>query len=311
MSPFAQSSSAPVHAAAPRAIWGRFNLLARDIKIGHTIFAMPWAILATVMAGRDEPLRLLAGKLALIVAAMVAARTVAMTSNRLLDAAIDAENPRTAARAIPAGRLSRGFVLSVLIGCALAFIAVTASFDVLYRNPWPIVFAVPVLAWISAYPLLKRFTRLCHYYLGSSLALAPLCAWVAVRGDIRLPPVLIAAAVLLWTAGFDIIYACQDYASDVRQGLFSIPAKLGIARALWVSRLTHAACAGVLIAIAATSPGLGIFFAIGVAIAIGLLIVEQGLVRSDDLSRAGVAFFTINGVISLLLGTLGIIDLLR
>jgi 4-hydroxybenzoate polyprenyltransferase len=290
---------------------GRFALLARDIKLSHSVFAMPWAILATVMAGRGEPMRELAGKVALIVSAMVTARTVAMTANRLLDAGIDADNPRTAGRALPSRKLSRGFVLSVLIACAIGFFAVAACFEIRYRNPWPIMLAAPVLAWISAYPLLKRFTRLCHYYLGASLALAPVCAWLAVRGDMRLPPLLIGSAVLLWTAGFDIIYACQDYATDVRQGLFSIPAKLGIARALWVSRLTHAACAAVLILIAITAPGLSVFFAVGVAIAIGLLIVEQCLMRPNDLSKAGVAFFTINGVISLLLGTLGIIDLLR
>jgi 4-hydroxybenzoate polyprenyltransferase len=296
---------------APSSPLARFTLLARDIKLSHTVFAMPWAILATVMAGRGEPARELVTKLALIVAAMLTARTVAMTSNRLLDATIDAENPRTAGRALPAGKLSRGFVVSVLIVCAIGFLAVAACFEFVYGNPWPIALAVPVLAWIGSYPLLKRFTRWCHYYLGASLALAPVCAWLAVRGDMRPPPLLIGTAVLLWTAGFDIIYACQDYATDVKQGLFSIPAKLGIARALWVSRLTHAACAGVLILIAATAPGLGVFFAVGVAIAIGLLIVEQSLVRPDDLSKAGVAFFTINGIISLLLGTLGIIGLLR
>jgi 4-hydroxybenzoate polyprenyltransferase len=305
------SHAVSLSSSPPRALVDRLGVLARDIKIGHTIFAMPWAILATVMAGRGEPLRELIGKLALVVVAMVTARTVAMTSNRLLDAKLDAENPRTAGRAIPAGKLSRGFVVATLVVCAIVFVGAGAVFQVQFRNPWPLILALPVLAWISAYPLLKRFTRLCHYYLGASLALGPVCAWLAVRGDLALPPVLIGAAVLLWTAGFDIIYACQDYTSDVKQSLFSVPSKLGIARALWVSRATHAACALLLIAIAATAPGLGIFFAVGVAVAIGLLIVEQSLVRANDLSRAGVAFFTINGIISLLLGTLGVIDLLR
>jgi 4-hydroxybenzoate polyprenyltransferase len=140
---------------------------------------------------------------------MVSARTLAMASNRLLDARLDAQNPRTACRAIPSGALSPGFYGIIAALCVGLFFAATAGFWLLYRNPWPIVFAAPILAFLSAYPLLKRFTRLCHYYLGAALALAPVCAWIAIRGRIDLPPVWMAAAVACWTAGFDIIYAWQ------------------------------------------------------------------------------------------------------
>ena len=252
----------------------------------------------------------LVGKLGLILVCMVTARTVAMAANRLLDAALDAKNPRTARRAVPSGRLSRGFVAAALVLCAAAFVAATALFFVFYDNPWPLVFALPVLAFLSAYPLLKRFTRLCHYYLGAALALAPVCAWVAVTGSIAPPPLLMAAAVLLWTAGFDIIYACQDYHSDVECGVFSVPAKIGIGPALWASRVTHVACVAMLVLLGWASPQLGTLYFVGVGAAAALLVVEHALVRADDLSKVGLAFFTVNGVISVLLGTLGVIDVL-
>ena len=171
--------------------------------------------------------------------------------------------------------------------------------------------SIPVLAFISAYPLLKRFTRLCHYYLGAALGLAPFCAWLAIRGSIDLTPLIMGAAVLLWTAGFDIIYACQDYQSDLETGTFSLPAKLGIGPALWISRLTHATSAGLILVLGWYCPALGILYFAGAGIAIALLIIEHSLVQPADLSKVGLAFFTINGIISLLLGTLGIVDVLR
>src|SRR5687767_12652835 len=224
----------------------RLKIFAGDIKISHTVFAMPWAILATVMAWQRSGGPIV-GKLAVIVFYMITARTVAMASNRLLDAELDRRNPRTAHRAIPSGQLSARFVATILLICTIAFVATTALFWTIYHNPWPLILSVPVLAFISSYPLLKRFTRLCHYYLGAALALAPICAYLAIAGRLDWPPVIMAAAVLLWTAGFDIIYACQDYQSDRETGVFSVPAKIGIAPALWVARLTHAACAGLLI----------------------------------------------------------------
>jgi 4-hydroxybenzoate polyprenyltransferase len=289
-----------------------FAVFAGDIKIAHTVFALPFAILSTFLAAYDPPRRWpRLGQVLLILVCMFTARTIAMAVNRLMDARLDALNPRTARRAIPSGALSRSFYNVIVALCAIAFFAACGGFYLLYRNPWPLALSAPVLAFLSAYPLLKRFTRLCHYYLGAALALAPVCAWVAIRSSLAAPPLLMAGAVLCWTAGFDIIYACQDYASDVQCGVFSVPAKLGIGRALWVSRLTHVASAVLLIALArSASPPLGTLYLIGVAVAIGLLVIEHSLVHPDDLSKVGLAFFTVNGVISVLLGTMGVVDVL-
>lgn len=295
----------------PRPLADRLAIFARDIKVSHTIFAMPWAILATFLAGRQTGHPLTALKVVLIVICMVMARTVAMAANRLLDARLDAQNPRTARRAIPSGTLSPAFFATILIACAAGFIAACVGFHVFYANPWPALLALPVLAFLAAYPLLKRFTRLCHYYLGAALALAPVCAWLAISGRLDVTPLCIAAGVLLWTAGFDIIYACQDYQSDVETGVFSVPAQIGIGPALWVARLTHLACVAMLILAGLSSPLLRMFYFIGVACAAALLIIEHSLVRRDDLSRVGLAFFTVNGIISVLVGTLGVIDALR
>lgn len=281
------------------------SAFADDIKIHHTVFAMPFALLATFLAAGGMPR---AGVLLLILVCMMMARTVAMSANRLLDAKLDAINPRTARRAIPSGRLSMTFFAMAVAICSAIFVLATAGFWWFYRNPWPLVFSVPVLLFVSAYPLLKRFTRVCHYYLGAALALAPVCAWVAVKGTIELPPLLMAAAVVCWTAGFDIIYACQDYAVDVQCGLFSIPSKLGIGRALWVARLTHVFGVGALVALGLSAPRLGTLYFIGVGLAVVLLVIEHSLVRENDLSKVGLAFFTLNGIISLGLGTLGILD---
>ena len=282
---------------------------AADIKLSHTVFAMPWAVLATVMAWQriGGPI---VGKLAIVVVCMIAARTAAMASNRLLDAELDKRNPRTARRAIPSGALSARFVGLATMLAAAFFIAATALFWIFYSNIWPLALSVPVLIFICAYPLLKRFSRLCHYYLGAALALAPVCAWIAVSGQIAWPPVLMAGAVLCWTAGFDIIYACQDFESDRATGVVSVPAKCGIARALWISRATHVVSLALLIALGMNAPELGVLYFVGVACAAILLFVEHALVKADDLSKVGLAFFTINEVISLLIGTLGVIDVL-
>jgi len=288
----------------------KLRAFAADIKLSHTVFAMPFALLsATLAAHRAGGVK--AGQLLLIVACMVTARTVAMGANRYFDAAGDALNPRTAGRAIPAGRLGKPFVLAMIGLSVGGFVLAALGFWWLYANPWPAILAVPVLVYLSAYPLFKRFTALCHFYLGSALALAPVCAWVAIAGNLAPPPLWMAAGVLLWTAGFDVIYACQDHAHDVAHGVFSVPAKLGVAGALWVARASHAACAAMFVALGVTTPEFGVPYFAGVAAAVGLLVVEHALVKPNDLSKVGLAFFTMNGVISLLLGTLGIIDVLR
>lgn len=287
----------------------RLSLFAADIKLSHSIFAMPWAILATFMAAEAATPRL--GQIGLIVVCMVLARTVAMGMNRLLDAKLDQANPRTARRAIPSGRLSAGFVVGVVAACAVGFVGACGGFGYFYGNWVPLIASVPVLAFVSAYPFLKRFTRLCHYYLGAALALAPVCAWVAIAGTLSPEPFLMAAAVMLWTAGFDIIYACQDYESDVATGVFSVPARVGIANALWFARITHLLCIGSLVGLLVYSWPLGTLFALGIGLASALMIVEHAIVKPDDLSKVNLAFFTINGVIAVVLGVLGVVDVLR
>jgi 4-hydroxybenzoate polyprenyltransferase len=280
-------------------------VFAADIKISHTVFALPWALLATFVAAGGMPRAVLLG---LILACMVTARTFAMGANRLLDARLDALNPRTVRRAIPSGALSIGFYVAVLGVCGVGFIVSAAGFWFVAGNPWPAVLAVPVLAYMAGYPLMKRFTRFCHYYLGGALAMAPVCAYLAIAGSVDAAPLLMAAAVLTWTAGFDIIYACQDYASDCETGVFSVPAKVGVGRALWVARFTHVISAAALVALGMTTPAFGVLYGVGAGCAIVLLVVEHAMVRADDLSKVNLAFFTVNGVIAVVLGTLGILD---
>jgi 4-hydroxybenzoate polyprenyltransferase len=298
-------------AAAPATFGGRLRVFADDIKIHHTVFALPWAILSAAIAGRAFPGSLTAGKIGLILVCMVTARTVAMAANRIIDSELDARNPRTARRALPSGSLSRRFVVAILMICCCGFIAATAGFEILYRNIWPLLLSLPVLAYLCGYPFMKRFTRLCHYYLGVALALAPVCAWVAVVGRVDWPPLVMFIIVASWTAGFDIIYACQDFSSDLECGVYSVPAKIGIAKALRVSRLTHFIAAAMLIVLGFVVPQFGLLYFIGAGTAIVLLIVEQSLVKPNDLSKVNLSFFTINGIISLLVATLGIIDLTR
>lgn len=293
-----------------RHLFYRLQTFARDIKLSHTIFAMPFALLSTFLAAQQRWGGLPKwGQLGLILVCMMTARTVAMAANRLLDAELDARNPRTARRAIPSGALSRTFVAAALATCAVGFVAASSLFGVFYRNWLPVIFSIPVLVFLASYPLLKRFTRLCHYYLGAALALAPICAWIAIAGNLRLPPILMALAVVSWTAGFDIIYACQDYDSDLETGVVSVPARVGIARALWISRFTHLFSLAMLVALGVVTPQLSTLYFIGVGCAGVLMLIEHSLVKPHDLSKVGLAFFTVNGIISVLLGTLGILDL--
>jgi 4-hydroxybenzoate polyprenyltransferase len=305
-SKIAAMTTQPLDTSLPR----RLAVFAADIRISHTVFALPWAILSMVLAAHRTAGGLTVGMVGLILLCMVTARTAAMSANRLLDARLDAQNPRTARRAIPGGRLSVGFVSAAWALSATGFILGCLGFWLTHRNPWPLMLSPLVLAFICAYPLLKRFTRLCHYYLGAALGLAPICAWIAVRGDLSAPPLLMSLAVLLWTAGFDIIYACQDFQSDRDMGVFSVPAKLGIGRALWVSRITHLLCLAVLIALGLCVQEFGLLYWIAICAAGMLLITEQSLVRADDLSKVGHAFFTVNGLISILIGVLGIADII-
>jgi 4-hydroxybenzoate polyprenyltransferase len=297
-------------AMSPASWWTNLRAVAADIKLHHSVFALPWAILATVLAANRAG-HFYPGQLALVLICMLTARTVAMVANRVLDADVDAQNPRTARRAVPAGRVSAAFAWIVLFITAATFVAATAEFELLYHNPWPLILSVPVLLFVIGYSLTKRFTWLCHYYLGAALALAPVCAWLAIAGSLAAPPLWMAAAVVLWLAGFDILYACQDFAFDRSHGLHSVPARIGIAPAMRVARFTHVCCIGCLIGLAVTTPELHGLFIAGIAVTAALMVVEHSVVTPTDLSRLTLAFFTLNGIIGLLLGTLGVIDILR
>ena len=284
--------------------------LARDIKLSHSLFALPFALLATFLAaGHAGRLPSLA-QFALIVVCMIFARTVAMLANRLADADFDARNPRTAGRAIPAGRLSRRFVMVAAALCAAGFIAATGGFWLADDNVLPLVLSPFVLIWLAGYSFTKRFSWLCHLWLGSALAISPLAAAIAIAPGYlaTAEPYLLAVMVMCWVAGFDVIYALADVEVDRVAGLFSMPANLGVGRALWISRLLHVAAAAALILLYSMSRQLHLPFAIGIAAVAGLLILEHTLILVDRDRNLNMAFFTVNGIISLLLGTLGIID---
>jgi 4-hydroxybenzoate polyprenyltransferase len=281
---------------------------AADIKLSHSVFALPFALLAGCLAGLKIG-GITLWHVGLIVVCMVAARTAAMGANRLLDADLDRQNPRTARRAVPAGRVRRGFVIAAIAAAGLMFVAAAAGFGWRFGNWLPLVLAVPVLAFLCGYPLIKRFSSLCHYYLGAALAIAPICAEVAVAGTVSGWAIWLAIGVLCWTAGFDIIYATVDRDSDVATGVHSVPAKLGLGRALWLSRATHVVSIAAFVMAGVAAEPLSWLYFLAVAAAAGLLALEQWLVRADDLSRVNLAFFTFNGLISLTVGGLGIIDL--
>jgi len=266
------------------------------IKFEHSVFALPFALTGALLAWRDsgfahEGLWI---KLAWIVVAMVAARSVAMAFNRVLDADIDARNPRTKMRHLPAGLLSRGFAWGFILFWMVTFLVAARAL-----NPLCFLLAPVALAVVMLYSATKRFTALAHLVLGFSLGIAPAGAWIAMRGSLDPRILWLTAAVTLWTAGFDIIYACQDYAFDVQSGLYSIPQKLGIKGALWVARAFHLAMLVCLLFLV-WSFALGAVALAGVAAVAGLLAWEHRLVKADDLSRIDAAFFTMNGYVSVI-----------
>jgi 4-hydroxybenzoate polyprenyltransferase len=239
---------------------------------------------------------------------MVFARSAAMAFNRLADRRIDAANPRTATRHIPAGLLSASSVLLFFLASAGLFVASTLFF---WPNPWPLYLSLPVLAFVCAYSLTKRFTALAHFWLGASLLLAPVAAWIAIRGlDALVTPIVLGLAVLFWVAGFDILYACQDAEFDRAARLRSVPAAVGVPRALRIAAGCHFVMVLMLLLLHFVSePRLGPLYVAGVAAVAGLLVYEHWLVRPNDLSRVNKAFFQVNGVISIGLLLLIIADL--
>ena len=263
------------------------------IKIEHTLFALPFAFLGAVLAANGFPS---ARQIVWITAAMVGARSTAMAFNRIADREYDARNPRTSNRALPAGLLSVGFVWAfTLVSASLFFIAAAML------NRLTLWLAPVALASIVLYSFSKRWTLLSHLLLGWCLSIAPTGAWIAVRGALDSPvPLLLSLVVMLWTAGFDVLYACQDYEFDLQAGLHSIPKQFGIARALLIARGLHIGAFAALVALYWITH-LGIFALIGVVATAALLLYQHRLVRSDDLSKLNAAFFTTNAFVSLIL----------
>ncbi len=283
--------------SAPRslgtALWRNTRLTLEMIKIEHTLFALPFALLGAILAARGLP----NGRTLLwILVAMVGARSAAMAFNRLVDCEFDRQNPRTRDRALPAGRVSPGYVRAFVFVSAAVFILAAAML-----NRLTLLLAPVALASILLYSYTKRFTEYSHLVLGWCLAMAPTGAWIAVRGALDEPlPLAVSLAVMMWVAGFDVIYACQDVEFDRRVGLRSLPARFGIRRALWIARGFHALAFASLVAAfrLAELRGLG---GLGLAATLGLLIRQHRLIRPDDLSRVNEAFFTTNAYVSLIL----------
>lgn len=261
------------------------------IKWEHSIFALPFALCGAMLAAGGLPSL---HQLLWIIVAMVAARSAAMAFNRWADAAIDAANPRTSSRALPAGTLSPAFVVTFVIVSSGIFIAAASQLNRLTLLLSPVALAILLL-----YSYTKRVTRWSHLVLGFALGIAPAAAWIAVRGTLDPRILLLTAAVTFWVAGFDVLYACQDFQFDCQAGLHSVPRYFGIPAALWVARAFHLVMVVLLIALL-ISFGLGVWAGVGVLAVILLLIYEHSLVRADDLSRLNAAFFTMNGVISVL-----------
>ncbi len=266
------------------------------VRFEHSVFALPFAMTAALLAIREDGFATaaLGWKILWIVVAMVGARSAAMAFNRILDADVDARNPRTRARHLPAGLLSRGFAWGVTaVASAVFFLAARAL------NDWCFRLAPLALGFVFFYSYTKRFTTLSHLVLGLALGISPAAAWIAIRASLDPRILWLTAAVTLWTAGFDVIYSCPDHDFDRQEGLFSLPRRFGIAGALRISRLFHA---GMVFSLAALvySFRLGALSVAGVVAVAVLLIYEQSLVKPNDLSRVNAAFFTMNGCVSVL-----------
>ena len=276
--------------------WRRFRLTLEMIRFEHSVFALPFALTGALLAVRDGGFAAggLGVKFVWIAVAMISARSAAMAFNRILDADIDARNPRTRSRHLPAGALTRGFAWGFVAASAVIFLLAAASL-----NRLCFLLSPAALAVLFFYSFTKRFTSLSHLVLGLALGISPAAAWIAIEGSLDPRILWLTAAVMLWTAGFDIIYACQDYEFDVNAGLFSLPRRLGIAGALWVSRLFHVLMVVCLAALAAAFQ-LGGLSVAGVAAIALLLVYEHRLVSPGDLSRVDAAFFTVNGYVSVL-----------
>ena len=268
------------------------------IRFSHTIFALPFALASAAIAWKIDGFRWL--DLVGILLCTVTARSFAMAFNRLVDRDVDAKNPRTAMRHLPAGTLQTSTVTIFTAICGAAFVLSTWLFQLREpANPWPFQLSIPVLIFLAVYSLTKRFTSLAHVWLGVSLALAPIAAWIAVRGMIDMTtPLLLGAGVLFWVAGFDVLYACQDAEFDKKEKLHSIPARLGVTLALRLAAISHAIAFGFFLAFGFACPQLSWVYR-STMIAVGLLLIYQHrLVSPNDLTRVNQAFFRVNAIIS-------------
>lgn len=316
----AQAPASPPSPAPQRS--GALVLMARDIKIAHSVFALPFAVLGAFLASPwggpapaadSAPAAPFAGKLALIVACMVAARTWAMLFNRLADRRIDSRNTRTAGRTFASGQVSPFVGWAAALTSAALFVGFCALFRFFWSNSWPLYLSIPVLLWIAFYSLTKRFTALCHLFLGGALAVSPIAAAIAVDPTslTRIPALYwLAGFVLFWVAGFDVIYALQDEDFDRKSGLRSIPAAVGRNGAALIARGFHLLAALCLAAAWTTHmPAFGPVFAAAAALVLLLLVFEHIIVARRGNAGIPMAFFTLNGVVSCLLGAAGIADL--
>jgi 4-hydroxybenzoate polyprenyltransferase len=290
-----------MHTAAPVSppigrLWRRIVLTLEMIRFEHSVFALPFALTSALLAWRETAMTAaqLWPKLGWILACMVTARSAAMAFNRILDAAIDARNPRTRNRHLPAGLLSRRFAWGFTAASSLLFVLASAML-----NPLCLQLSPAALAVVFFYSWTKRFTSLSHLVLGFALGIAPAAAWIAMTGSLDVRILWLTVAVTLWTAGFDVIYSCQDYEFDRREGLFSLPARLGIAKALMAARAFHLLMVVALVFLA-RAYGAGPAAWTGLAVVSVLLLWEHRLVRAGDLSRVDAAFFTVNGWIGVL-----------
>jgi 4-hydroxybenzoate polyprenyltransferase len=261
------------------------------VKFSHTVFALPFALASTAIAARGHGIT--AAQVVAILVAMVGARTAAMGFNRIVDRRIDAQNPRTASREIPTGKVPLAAAVALTALSAAVFIVAAASLGRLCLLLSPVV-----LALVLGYSFTKRFTWLCHLFLGFAIGVAPAGAWIAVRGTLGAPAVWLVAAVTTWIGGFDILYALSDREFDRSAGIYSIPARFGVPAALAISALLHVGTAAALVAIG-LSAGLGAIYFGGVAAVIAIFLYEHAIVRPSDLSRLDVAFFNLNGYVSL------------
>jgi 4-hydroxybenzoate polyprenyltransferase len=283
---------------------GRLVDYSNLVKLPHTVFALPFAVVGAVLASYAHPVTV--ADIGWILLAFTSARFAAMGFNRIVDRRVDSLNPRTRMREIPSGRLSVAQASVAVVVASLLFLLSAGML-----NRLCLILAPFALAWVLFYSYTKRFTRWAHLVLGFALAIAPVGAYIAIAGGWSRPAgalLALAGGVLCWVAGFDILYSLQDESFDREQGLHSVPAAFGARGAILVSRILHVACVVLFVTAGVLFPQLGVLYDVGVAICAAMLLYEQSLVRADDLSRIDAAFFTINGVISVILAVLVVLE---